>query len=100
MNAPGNLPNACYVLARQARADTYAGIDDVGTTRWTPLADGSITISLFRSPDAGYDAKLSLTTDGFRGRGTSRGWGVAADSPADSIVGRRIGPPELMRCLR
>lgn len=92
-NTPAALPNACYVLARPDRAGTYAGITDPGTTRWTPGRDGLISISLFRSPGAGYDAKLSVTADGFRGRGTARGVGAA-----DSIVGRRTGPPEPGLC--
>jgi hypothetical protein len=93
-NTPAALPDACFVLARPDGAGTYAGITDPGTTCWTLGRDGSISISLFRSPGAGYDAKLSLTADGFRGRGKAWGGGAAADY----IVGRRIAPPDVGLC--
>ncbi|HEX8431943.1 MAG TPA: hypothetical protein VF625_11665 [Longimicrobium sp.] len=94
-NTPGELPNACYILARSPIAGTNAGVDDSGTTNWTMRRDGLIVIPLSNSPGAGYQASLSLTAGGFRGRVKSLG---AAHVRDDWIVGRRTGPSDIGLC--
>lgn len=96
-------PNACFALTRtDSEAKTYAGTAPVGSTHWArrralPLR---IAFSLFDSPDSGHEVEAELEQDHLRGIGTS--WGAGGSdrnfSP-DSVFGRRIGPPQLERCI-
>jgi hypothetical protein len=95
-------PNACFVLDRTPRANTYAGITRVGVTKWLGDSGGTIRLPLFHSPDAGYVATLSIRDGEIHGRGRSWGGEHAGDGtiPPDSIVGRRLGPPDRSLCIR
>jgi len=93
-------PNACFVMENTRRAKTYAGAAPVGVTKWTADSAG-ITLPLFHSPDAGYIATVSIRGGELRGRGRSWGTGTGdGPIPPDSIIGRRIGPPDRAICIR
>ena len=97
-----NTPNACFVLDLARGARTYAGISPVGLSRWT-IADahGQLAVPLYHSSDAGYLARITIRAGQLRGHGRSwGGHGEAAAFPIDSIVGRRVGPPDRSLCLR
>jgi hypothetical protein len=95
-------PTACFALGRVVpRAATYAGLDAAGLTRWRSDPGGGVAVPLYRSPDATYVAYLSTVRNGLRGRGVSRGGGAERGSiPEDSIVARRLGPPDRSICAR
>ena len=99
MQAEGR-PNACFALVRAEGAETYAGLGRVGLTRWAQ-EDSIVRVPLYGSPDAGYLARLSVQGDRLRGSGRSRGtFPGAVDTPPDSIIGRRVGPPDRSLCIR
>jgi hypothetical protein len=88
-------PNACFVIENTRRAATYAGAAPVGVTKWEADSTGATTLPLFHSPDAGYIATVSIRGRELRGRGRSWGSGTGdGPIPSDSIIGRRIGPPD------
>jgi hypothetical protein len=99
----GPFANACLVVDPPTwGSQTYAGIAGVQSTRW--LADSvnprRIEFDLYRSPDAAHEVTAFVTEAGLAGRGNSWGAGVVAvDWPPDTVVGRRIGPPEMGPCL-
>ena len=93
--------NGCFLLSvDRPDVHTYGGLGTAGLTRWELVrGDDSIRFSLYRSPDAGHEVTVALTTGGFEGRGRSWGAGVAeVDYPDDIILARRLGPPEPRRC--
>ena len=97
----GDAPNACFVLTRAAGGRTYAGITKVGVTRWLPDSVATLQVPLFHSPDAGYLATLTIRGNELRGSGESWGSGTGDPPfPNDSIVGRRVGPPDRGLCIR
>jgi len=58
-------------------------------------------VALYQSPDAMYYAILRPGGEELRGRGHSYGHGAAAVSgPQDSVLARRIGPPDRSICIR
>jgi hypothetical protein len=93
-------PRGCFVLETLEQNRTYAGIIPIGFTAWS-WQDRSITFELYASPDAFYTTWVKLTKEGFSGQGASSGVGAAAPgwSP-DIVIGRRIGPPERMKCIK
>lgn len=95
-------PNACFHLELTRRSRTYAGISPVGLTRWSVAEDSdSLEIPLYHSPDAGYFVRITIRARQLRGHGRSwGGHGEAAAFPIDSIVGRRVGPPDRSLCFR
>lgn len=73
----------------------------MSVTRWETDGSGTITLPLYHSPDAGYIATLSVRGSELHGRGESWGSGTGdGPIPPDSIVGRRIGPPDRGICIR
>ncbi|HEX8431944.1 MAG TPA: hypothetical protein VF625_11670, partial [Longimicrobium sp.] len=61
----------------------------------------AFTIPLFQTPDAGYVATFSARRGEIRGSGV--GWygrEQLMEFPADSLYGRRIGPPDRTICIR
>jgi len=93
-------PTVCFALERVRGARTHAGISPAGLTRWESRPDsGDFRVVLYHSQDALHVAYLKATRDELIGRGSSRGGGVPAGStPDDTIVARRIGPPEKRLC--
>jgi hypothetical protein len=93
-------PNACFVLDRVNKGDSYVGIARVGVTR-VELHGGRVSIDLFHSPNAGYYVVLRPAAGELRGHGTSWGFGVERGRAAqDSVRARRIGPADRTRCIR
>jgi len=94
-------PNGCYELALQNGGSYtgYAGGKPYGVTAWY-YWQNEIVVSLYRSPDAGYDATLRPTFNGFAGRGISWGFGEAEPSKpeAQTIVARRTGDANIALC--
>jgi hypothetical protein len=94
-------PNGCYELAVQNDSSYtgYAGIIPYGVTGWR-YWHGELVVSLYRSPDAGYDAAMRPTFNGFAGRGIS--WGAGAAEPskpeAQTIVARHTGDADIELC--
>jgi hypothetical protein len=95
-------PNGCYALSRTSGAPgSFAGIDSIGLTHWTlsfrePLAK----LSLYRSPDAGYDIYIGQSAGNLLGRGGSWGFGHwRPDRLVDVVRGRWVGPADPRRCL-
>jgi hypothetical protein len=97
----GRAPIACFVLDKSRGARTYGGITRVGVTKWVPDTVATVRLPLFHSPDAGYVATLSIRGRELAGRGRSWGHGTGdGPIPPDSIIGRRIGPPDRSLCIR
>lgn len=98
---PREEPNACYELSWQRRdhLSSYAGISPYGVTAWY-VWRGDINVTLYHSPDAGYDATLQPTPGGLAGTGQSWGAGVAAPTKPDQqvIVARRTGDADMTLC--
>lgn len=93
-------PNACFTLVAKPRTKSVAGAEPVGFTSWVG-DDSSADLSLFRAPDSGYDLSLELSQDSVRGVGHFySGNGPGAQLLIDSVIGRRVGPPDVARCLR
>lgn len=93
-------PNACFVFER-IRSGSYAGIVGVGFTRADVGPGDTVGVDLFHTPDAGYYVILHRAGTDLRGRGHSWGVGAAAiDVPQDSVVARRVGPPDRAVCVR
>ena len=96
--------NACFAVhPPHDEARTYAGLMGVGATIWqtdsTP-AGRRLRFSLYDSPDAAHRVVAELTQGRIAGRGESWGAGVAAvDYAPDTVVGRRIGPPDITPCV-
>ena len=98
---PHEEPNACYELSRPRHdhLSGYAGITPYGVTAWYAW-HGDIIVTLYHSPDAGYDAMLQPTPGGLAGKGQSWGAGVAAPTTPDQqvIVARRTGEADMTLC--
>jgi len=93
-------PRGCFVLDTLEENRTYAGIIEIGFTRWSWM-DGKLHFELYASPDAWYHTHVSMAAEGFRGQGTSSGVGMAAPGwPPDVVIGRRTGPPDRMKCIQ
>jgi hypothetical protein len=96
--------NACFEFeAGGGRQDSYAGIQRAGLTHWRRMenAPDQIIVTLYRSPDAGYDASLQAVGRDLRGAGRSWGAGAAEiHAPADSVLALYIGPPDAEWCRR
>jgi hypothetical protein len=92
-------PTGCFALDTLQAERTFAGINRVGFLRWFGSYE-SVRFDLYASADAGYKATVAITRDGFSGKGSSWGAGVAAPGYGpDVVVARRTGPPDLERCV-
>jgi hypothetical protein len=91
--------NGCFVLETLVKHKTWAGLMDLGMTSWSFHAK-RLTFSLYASPDAEYFVTAQFGQGGFDGQGVSSGGGPAEPHhTADAVLGRRIGPAELSRCI-
>ena len=93
--------NACYVLRRlpdRAYAG-YANTRGAALTVWS-RTNGELHVSLFRSPDAGYEVVLKGAAQALSGTGQSWGSGVAepTDKTKDSVIARRTGAADIRAC--
>jgi len=95
----GTVLNACFVLEHTANAPTHAGGIPAGITKWRQDSTGTIRMTLYESPDAGYDAQVVIERE--RMEGTGRSWmaGEGDAVPRDFISGTRIAPPQRARCV-
>jgi hypothetical protein len=93
----GRVANGCYNLWRARTARSLAGIEPEGLTYWE--RDGkTFTFTLYRSPDAANDVRVTVIGDTLRG--TARSWGPSSDDSfgAEYVEAIRIGPPNTQRC--
>jgi hypothetical protein len=89
---------ACFTVKRNFKAQSYVGIQKSGATPWQ-LRGSTLEFRLFQSPDAWYLVKVQLEGEALVGKGESGGAGVAHPGySADTIVGRRRGPPDISAC--
>ena len=79
---------------------SYAGLIEAGMTLWR-TGQGRVQFELYVSPDAGYFATLTMTSDGIRGEGGSSGGGIAETVPgADILIAKRVGAGDVDACVR
>ena len=99
---PNEVIRACYAGEEFKDAQTYAFGTNIGTTSWSQKGTGAVlTFSLMRSIDAGYSVDVRCSDNGFSGKGTSWGAGVAAPRYGpDVVVGRRIGSADMAACTK
>jgi hypothetical protein len=93
-------PNACFVVRRRGLG-TWVGSSPVALTRWhqSPRVLGAFLLPLFQTADAGYWLRLRAQSQVINGIGYS--FGPERDSPQppnDTVVLRRVGPPDLGIC--
>jgi hypothetical protein len=93
--------NACFEIHDvKPRKDSLVGLKQAGLTRWKFVeSDTAITLSLFRSPDAGYEIILSTDNEGLHGTGQS--WIALEGSthfPTDTVRATRISAADATRC--
>lgn len=97
----GGNANGCYVLRRLSNIGYvgYANTRGSALTVWSQTT-GDLHLSLFRSPDAGYEVVLRGDARALSGTGQSWGAGVAApsDKTMDHVIARRIGTAEIRAC--
>jgi hypothetical protein len=86
-------PNGCFELERyldyegQPWSETSTHREHI---KWTTDSDGSVVFALFRTPDAGYEVKLTVSERGFRG--VAERWHGIIDLPET--------PPDEVRVVR
>ena len=91
----------CFLLERRRDHPSYLALFPQGYTSWDQPTPDSIIFDTYRSPDAGHVVRATRTDSGFVGVGHSCGAGVAAiEVPDETVIGRRIGPPDATRCPR
>ena len=91
----------CFLLERRRDHPSYLALFPQAYTSWDQPTPDSIVFETYRSPDAGHIVRAVLTDSGFAGVGHSWGAGVAAITvPDETLIGRRIGPPDARRCPR
>jgi hypothetical protein len=93
--------NGCYTLDRVQgrRYNGYANTRGPALTAWS-YRENQLHVSLFRSPDSGYEAVMHASEDGLSGIGQSWGAGVAEpkDRSKDYVIARPAGAADIARC--
>jgi hypothetical protein len=98
-------PTGCFIIdERKSERRSYAGISRVDVISWRIDAarDSAFSFTLYLSPDASHVATLVRANERGVLRGTGRSSGVGAtevDWPDDSVVARRVGPPDVESCF-
>lgn len=93
--------SACFTLSLlPGRSFTgYANTRHPAVTGWT-YQNQRVHLSLYRSPDAGYEVDLSPSDGLYTGTGMS--WGAGAADPKDPhidyVLARRTGPADISQC--
>lgn len=95
--------NVCFNVERSsthvAAEELFFGINRNGSTRWERTRDDSLTMRVYRSPDASYELRWAGTGERITGEGWSTGW-HATNTPHRNafFVAVRIGPPASVAC--
>jgi hypothetical protein len=89
-------PNACFALGRSRRS--FLGASPVGVTEWR-VANDTLSVLLWTSPDAGYVAQFALSGSPLIGRGYSWVPGIDYHATDELLLLSRRGPPDLDRCF-
>ena len=99
---PNTRSNACFQASAQRRVagqEYYVGITSASLTVVNTLARDSISVGLYASPDAFFDALLSADSLGvLNGVGRQRNWD-GSNGPVTSIAGRRLGSANPRACV-
>jgi len=92
-------PDACFTLSRaQAARQSFLGASPVGVTQWR-VANDTLSVRLWITPDAGYVAQIPLNGSTLIGRGYAWAPGVQLHATRELILLSRRGPPVLDRCF-
>jgi hypothetical protein len=91
--------NACYGLEARSDGGASFGVTPAALTGWHQ-ADGGISVLLWVSPDAGYEAKLLADGVNWKGRGYAWYPEKSYHVTAQTVTLTRTGPPDVGRCLR
>jgi hypothetical protein len=100
-NAPP--PRACWRITEGAAAMNSAPSTTATSTDWSAIGADSVAVQLWFDTDAGSMLRFRLVGDSLRGVILSSGYMSGPGgwrAVRDSVVGRRVGGPELGRCLR
>ena len=101
---PAVIANACFqVTHRESHVggeELHFGIKPVGATRTRYLTDGSFSLRMYSSVDAGYSLRWNLPGPLARGEGWSYGW-RPQDTPHRNayFAAVRIGDADLTHCM-
>src|SRR2546428_8049517 len=95
-------PDACFQASaprRVAGQEYYVGIIPASLTVVSTLPHDSISVGLYASPDAFFDALLSADSSGvLNGVGRQRNWD-GSKGPVTPIAGRRLGSAYPRACV-
>jgi hypothetical protein len=95
-------PNACFHVSAQrtvAGQEYYVGIIRASLTIARALPNDSVGIGLYASPDAYFDAIVSIDSSGvLDGVGHQFNWD-GSKAPVTRLTGRRTGPPDPRECV-
>jgi len=95
-------PNACFQASAQrhvAGREYYVGIIRASLTTVTTMPHDSVSIGLYASPDASFEAVVSFDSLGvLEGAGRQFNWD-GSEAPVTRVAGRRIGPPDPRKCV-
>jgi hypothetical protein len=99
---PKTRPNACFQARAQRKVagqEYYVGIIPASLTVVSKLPHDSISVGLYASPDAFFDALLFADSLGvLSGVGRQRNWD-GSEGPGTPIVGRRLGSADPSACV-
>jgi hypothetical protein len=95
-------PNACFQVSAQrtvAGQEYYVGIIRASLTVVRALPNDSVSIGIYASPDAFFDAVVSTDSSGvLDGVGHQSNWD-GSKAPVTRVTGRRTGPPDPRECV-
>jgi hypothetical protein len=92
-------PNACYALEAHSDRGASLGVTPAAVTGWYQ-ADGGISVLLWVTPDAGYEARLLADGVNWKGRGYAWYPEKRYHATAQTVTLTRTGPPDVGRCVR
>ena len=92
-------PNACFGLEAHSNQAASIGVTPAAVTGWY-RADGGISILIWVTPDAGYEARLLADGVDWKGRGYAWYTGKGYHATTEAVTLTRIGPPDVGRCVR
>jgi hypothetical protein len=99
-------PRACWRITEGAAAMNSGPSTTAMSTDWSVLGADSVAVQLWFFTDAGSMLRFRLVGDSLRGMISSSGWMRGPGgrnvwrAVRDSVVGRRVGAPDVGRCHR
>ncbi len=89
--------NGCFAMQHKRPVQSLAGIMGADITKWE-TRDGRLLFTLYQSPDAYHNVRVSLKGDMMYGSGRSSEDMAKQQFTSDVVVGMRVGPPDLRSC--